>query len=314
MRYLNSKGKPLTDPPFHRFFDFIDLNASRAGILKLLLGELGLNYMVLPVEGNRHFLVFPAGTGSSGGLPFQGRGGAFGSPVILAAHYDRAPGSPGANDNSVAVFMLLKTAQKLRDRAANTAPWIIILTDKEELQYGQSIREQGSYSLAEILRQGGLGAAQVFIFDACGTGDTLVISTATDRLLRNEKGAGAQHARSAIQALRDQALSAARDLSLDKVLLLPTPFSDDAGFLRAGLSAQTITVLPLTEASAFASLVRSRPELAGALISREQAQGMEVSLIPETWRRLNGSGDTHYKLSPEHFDMVVRFAEQLCKR
>ncbi|MDR3249157.1 MAG: M28 family peptidase [Treponema sp.] len=309
MRYLNNKGKPLIDPPFHRFFEFTDLNAERFNILRSLLGEMRLNYLILPIAGNRHFLIFPSQAGVSGSIPFQGRRGV----QILAAHYDRAPGSPGANDNSVSVFLLLKTAQKLQAENLASLPWIIILTDKEELHYGQGIREQGSYSLAETLRLGGLGLARVFIFDACGTGDTLVISTGTDHLLRNETGTGAQHTRTSIQVLRDRALSAARDLNLDKVFLLPTPFSDDAGFLRAGLSAQTITVLPEAEASAFASLVRSKPELAGALISREQARGIGQRSIPETWRRLNGAGDTHYKLSPEHFDMVARFAEQLCK-
>ncbi|MDR3248485.1 MAG: Zn-dependent exopeptidase M28 [Treponema sp.] len=306
MRYLSSKGRPLIDPPFHRFFDFIDLKAGRFDILKSLMGEMGLNYMVLPVAGNRHFLISP----STSGLPFQNHK----TVIVLAAHYDRAIGSPGANDNSVAVFLLLKTAQKLMSGNSNVVPWIIILTDKEELTSGQGIREQGSYSLAETLRQSGLGPAQVFIFDACGTGDTLIISTGTDFLLRNEKGAGAQHTRSTIQALRDHALGAARDLGLDKVLLLPTPFSDDAGFLRAGISAQTITVLPAAEASTFVSLVRSRPEISGALISRERAEETESRLIPATWRRLNSESDTHSRLSPEHFDMVARFAEQLCKR
>jgi hypothetical protein len=44
-------------------------------------------------------------------------------------------------------------------------------------------------------------------------------------------------------------------MALNGVLILPlalppTPFSDDAGFLRAGLAAQTITVLPAKEAAA----------------------------------------------------------------
>ncbi|MDR1971736.1 MAG: M28 family peptidase [Treponema sp.] len=303
MRYLSSRGKPLTDPPFHRFLEFIAPDANRFAMLRSLLPEMGLNYQIFPVAGNRHFLIFPSGAA----LPLQGRGPA----MVLTAHYDRAPGSPGANDNSAAVFLLLKTAQKLSLRPAG--PWMIILTDKEELQGDQGIRDQGAYSLGEALRQGGMGSAKVFIFDACGAGDTLVISTGADMLLRNERGAGALRTRSSMQALRDQALRAARNLGLDRVLLLPTPFSDDAGFLRAGLSAQVITALPQGEASAFASLVRARPEFSGALISREQARALEPSLIPETWRRLNTGGDTHYKLSPEHFDMVARFAEELCR-
>jgi hypothetical protein len=300
MRYLSSRGKPLTEPPFHRFFEFIAPDAERFAILKSLIPEMGLTHMVFPVAGNRHFLIFPPGAG----LPFRSPG----PSLVLAAHYDRAPGSPGANDNSAAVFLLLKAAQKTQ----NQAPWIIILTDKEELQEGQSLRDQGAYSLGEALRRGGMGASKLFIFDSCGTGDTLIISTGTDRLLRNETGTGALHTRFLIQSLRDQALRAARNIGLDRVLLLPTPFSDDAGFLRSGITAQTITALPRKEASAFASIIRARPELAGALISREQAEG-NTAPLPETWRRLNSPGDTHHKLSPEHFDMVSRFAEELLR-
>jgi hypothetical protein len=298
MQYLNSRGKPLTEPPFHRFFEFIAPEAKRFDILRSLLLEMGLNHMVFPVEGNRHFLIFPPGTG----LPFQNR-----PAMVLAAHYDRAPGSPGANDNSAAVFLLLRAAQK------NQGSWVIILTDKEELREGQGIRDQGAYSLGEALRRNGIGAAKLFIFDACGAGDTLIISTGTDRLLQNERGAGALHTRFSIRALRDQALQAARNIGLDQVLLLPTPFSDDAGFLRSGINAQIITALPRAEASAFASVVRARPELAGALISREQARGLEKTLIPETWRRLNTPGDTYHKLWPECFDMVSRFAGELLR-
>jgi hypothetical protein len=305
MWYLSSRGKPLIDPPFHRFFDFISPGADRFAILTSLLPEMGLPYLVLPVAGNRHIVISPSGV--EGGLPFQGRG----AVTILAAHYDRVSGSPGANDNSAAVFLLLKAARKLWDRSS--APWLVILTDKEELRAGQGLREQGSYTLGETLRRGGLRGARIFTFDACGTGDTLVISTVTDTLLRNEPGIGALRTRSSIRTLRDRALRAARDLSLDRVLLLPTPFSDDAGFLRAGIGAQTITVLPRAEASAFASLVRARPEFSGALISREQARKTGLALIPATWRRLNTGGDTHHQLSPEHFDTVVRFAEQLCE-
>ncbi|MDR2178576.1 MAG: M28 family peptidase [Treponema sp.] len=302
MWYLNSGGKPLTEAPFHRFSDFIDLRADRFGIIMSLLPEMGLNYSVLPVAGNRHFLIFPSAAGSP--PP------AYRADLVLAAHYDRARGSPGANDNSAAVFLLLKAAQKLQGR--KTVPWMIILTDKEELRQGQGIREQGSYSLGETLCRAGLREAQVFIFDACGTGDTLVISTVTDTLLRNEGGFGAGHTRMVIRSLRERALRAARNQGLNRVVLLPTPFSDDAGFLRAGISAQIITVLPQAEASAFASLARSRPEFSGALISREQALEAETALIPKTWRRLNTGGDTHHKLSPEHFNMVIRFAEELC--
>jgi hypothetical protein len=308
MRYLSSRGKPLIEAPFHRFFDFIGPGADRFAILKSLLPEMGLNHLVLPVAGNRHFLIFPSPAANPVNRGYPNYPG---YRMVLAAHYDRARGSPGANDNSAAVFLLLRTAQRLRDHSA--VPWMIILTDKEELQTGQGIRDQGSYSLGTALRRGGLKKARIFIFDACGAGDTLVISTLTDMLLRNEQGAGAFRTRLLVRNLRERALRAARNLGIDRIVLLPTPFSDDAGFLRAGIGAQTITVLPQAEASAFASLVRSRPEFSQALIIREQAQKTGAARIPKTWSCLNTGGDTHHKLSPEHFDTVIRFAEELCR-
>jgi hypothetical protein len=306
-RYLSLRGKPFKEAPFHRFFEFIDPGADRYGILSSVLDELELNSAVLPIEGNRHFFVFPKGQSltKGGGFPFRGR-----SPVILAAHYDRTAGSPGANDNSAAVFLLLKTA--LRMGKLGTSYWIIIFTDKEELAEGEGVQNQGSFTLAGHLRRGGLGDARVFIFDACGTGETLVLSSTTDYLLKDDQSRGIHKARQLIQALRTHALDTAHYLNLDKVLVIPTPFSDDAGFLRAGLPAQTITMLPSGEAASFASLLRNRPDFAAALISREVQQSAERFLIPETWRNLNGPADSHLKLTPAYYNRVIRFAAELC--
>jgi hypothetical protein len=308
-RYLSARGKPYADAPFHRFFEFIDPEADRYTILASLLDELKLNSVVLPIAGNRHFFIFPRGQSiiknEVSSFPFRGQ-----SPIILAAHYDRVPGSPGANDNRAAVFQLLKTALRLGEQGTNY--WIIVFTDKEELGAGEGIRDQGSFGLAEYLRRGGLGDARVYIFDACGTGETLVVSSTTDYLLKNEESPGTRKARQLIQELRDHALDTARYLNLDKVLLVPTPFSDDAGFLWAGLPAQTLTMLPAQEAASFASLLRNRPDFANALISREIQQSADRFLIPETWRNLNSSSDSHLRLTPVHYDRVIRFAAALC--
>jgi hypothetical protein len=308
---LEIRGKPLADPPFDRFFDFISPMADRYGILESLLDELQMESRVFPIAGNRHFFIFPrkrpfkASEGK--GFPFRGQ-----NPVILTAHYDRVPGSPGANDNSAGVFLLLKTALRLREQQADH--WIMIFTDKEELGKGEHIEDQGSYTLGETLRQGGLGDARVFIFDSCGTGDTLVISTTTEYLFKNSTGTGVQRTLRMTSELRNKALETARRLNMDRVLLLPTPVSDDAGFLRAGIAAQTITVLPMREAAAFAFLIRKNPEFAEVLLYRELQKTADRQLIPETWRCINSPADKHERLTPEHFGEVLRFAETLCKR
>jgi hypothetical protein len=296
--------------PYDRFFDFIAPNADRFSLLSEHIEQLGLNSVVIPIEGNRHFFIFPRGKGirQSGGRAFPFRGQ---SPVVLTAHYDRVAGSPGANDNSAAVFHLLKTALRLGVSGADY--WIIIFTDKEELQSGEGIESQGSYSLEKKLRGWGLAAARIYNFDACGTGDTFVISSTVDYLFKKEKRPGLRRARQTIAQLRERALAAARNLHFGKVLLTPTPFSDDAGFLRGGIPSQTITMLPSMEVIPFVLTLRAHPELIDLVIAGTIKNTPNSRIVPETWRCINGPTDSHLRLTPEHYEQIVRFAVELCK-
>jgi hypothetical protein len=298
---------PLSEDPYRSFKEFIAPETDRFAFLSALLDKLSLRQSTIAIAGNRHFMVFPSHEGPD--APKGQHNPAFQTrsvPIVLVAHYDRVADSPGANDNSAAVFLLIETALKLRQKKAKN--WLIIFTDKEELTQDEGIKNQGSYTLARGLRQAGLGGGRFFIFDACGTGDTLIISTTADHLMKNETGLGIIKTRQAVQQLRNLALETTRELQMDKVLLLPTPFSDDAGFLRAGIPAQTITVLPGKEAGPFISLLRNNPGLDHALVNREIQKNYNQRLIPETWRRLNGPGDSYPRLTPEHFSRVVRFA------
>jgi hypothetical protein len=205
--------------------------------------------------------------------------------------------------------MLLEAALKMRETQQRNA--LIIFTDKEELNPGEGIREQGSYGLAKKLQETALRDCRYFIFDACGSGDTLVISTIADHLMKHEGGYEAVRRRRTVKALRDCALETARQMGMEKVLLAPTPFSDDAGFLRAGLAAQTITMLPSPEAAGLASLLRTKPEFINALISRDAPKaGGE---LPETWRIFNSPADGPQRLTPKNFNRVVKFACALCR-
>jgi hypothetical protein len=284
--------------PYRRFEEFISPGADRFALLNSLLEELDLPFKTIVLAGNRHIFVRP---------------GEKQTETIFTAHYDRTPGSPGANDNAASVFMLIETALGMRAEGAaisGAAIPQIIFTDKEELSGGEGLTEQGSYSLALYLREQGMGSFRVFCFDACGAGDTLIISTAADHLLKNEESTGADAVRHRVQELRNAALEAAREARIEKVLLLPTPFSDDAGFLRGGVTAQTVTVLPSPEAAAFASLARTKPETVLALVS-SSAPERDRRLIPETWRSLNGPGDSPLRLTTDHWKYVVAFAKTL---
>jgi hypothetical protein len=290
--------------PYNRFGEFVSLTSDRFALLCSILDECSLPRTVLEIEGKRHIIASNL-VNSSLRLDSSIK-----SVLIFTAHYDRAPHSPGANDNGAAVFQLMETAIRLDAQNTTTQNatmqndgrgTLFIFTDGEELAKGENLRLQGSYSLGLYLKKSGLGNSPVFTFDACGAGDTLIISTAADQLLRNESGAGAEAARRKVQALRQRALDAARRARLEKVLLLPTPFSEDAGFLLAGMAAQTIAVLPHSEA---------------ALVRGEELINMDIAdrrRIPETWRSLNGPGDSPLKLTPEHWKKVSAFAGALAE-
>ena len=297
--------------PYDRYFDFISPNADRYAILLECINTLNMNSAVIDVAGNRHIFIFPPGQKSlrkSGGVfPFNKL-----SPYLFSAHYDRVPGSPGANDNSIAVFHLLNTAIILSKRGIDK--WIMVFTDKEELQAGEGIENLGSFSMGEKLKSWGLEKAKIYNFDACGSGGAFIFSTTTDLILKTS-GNDRPNIRKVsknIASLRDYALETAQRLRLERVLLAPTPFSDDVGFLRAGLAAQTVTMLPAGEADQYEALLRSRPGFGSLIISGKIKDPAEYRHLPETWRSLNNAQDTPSRLTPQYFQAVVNFMVQLC--
>ena len=303
------------ESPYERFFDFIAPDADRFTILSEHIEKLRFNSVVIPIEGNSHFFIFPKGKNikpsTGGSFPFKGQ-----SPVILTAHYDRAPGSPGANDNSAAVFQMLKAALRLDEQKIDK--WIMIFTDKEELQTGEGIQKQGSYSLAKKLKGMGFNNARIFNFDTCGTGDTFVFSSTVDYLLKKNKAPfggrpGISRASQILSQLREKAAQTARFLRFSKTLLAPTPFSDDAGFLQGGIPVQTITMLPADEANIFESVLIDYPDFTDMLMSGSIKDSANLKLLPQTWRLLNSASDTYLRLTPEHYERIVRFAVELCR-
>jgi hypothetical protein len=298
-----------TKSPYNRFIDFISFKADRYQLLLDQIERLKLDSTVVPVAGNRHIFVYPPGQKSvrdSGVFPFKGT-----SPFMLVAHYDRVDGSPGANDNSIAVFHLLRAASLLAQKGLGK--WIIVFTDKEELTAGEGFEDLGSFTLAEKMKSWGLEKAKIFNFDACGAGDTFILSTTTDLIVKNNGRPNIRKLKKNIIALRDHALETAHLLRMDKVLLAPTPFCDDIGFLKAGLAAQTVTILPDEEARQYEALLRKRPSFADLLLSGEINKPNERRNLPETWRGLNRPTDDLSRLTPEFFEQVVRFAVELCR-
>ena len=297
--------------PYDRFSYFIALKIDRYKMLIQTIEKLGLKSMVISVAGNKHIFIFPPGLKLrtltlEGVFPYAGK-----SPYIFTAHYDRVAGSPGANDNGIAVFHLLKAALILAQRYIDR--WMIIFTDKEELASGESFESQGSFTLAQKLKSWGLEKAKIFNFDACGTGDTFIFSTITDLVLGNNDNPNISKVKNEIRQLRNHTLETANLLRLEKFLLAPTPFCDDMGFLRAGFAAQTITMLPSEEASQYEEILRKHPDFYKLLISGKIKNAPERRHLPQTWKNINTPADTPDRLTCQYFDQTVNFIVELCR-
>ncbi|MCL2832022.1 MAG: M28 family metallopeptidase [Treponema sp.] len=285
-----------------KYFDeFLNLDADRFTVLDTILDKVNLEHKIMNIAGNKHLMIEAQPEGER-----QGH-----RQTVLIAHYDRCPGSPGANDNSAAVFILMETALELL--ANKTRDWMIIFTDKEELTSGEGVRNQGAYTLAVDFVKKGKESYRIFNFDACGTGDTLIVSTTVEYLLRNETSIAMEKIHGSIKELQAQALETARELAMEKVLLAPTPFSDDVGFLLAGAAVQTITMLPSNECMILFSKLRREPEFTNVLINLQMRNRGYQKEIPETWRVFNTSGDSYLRLTPQNFKTVRRFAQALCR-
>ncbi|MCL2264788.1 MAG: M28 family peptidase [Treponema sp.] len=296
--------------PYDRYSYFIALKVDRYKNLLSTVEKLGLNFMSLTISGNRHFLIFPANKKiprpAGTALPAMGE-----NPIMLTAHYDRVEGSPGANDNSIAVFHLLRAAMIMTQQGIDN--WIIIFTDKEELVQGETFDKQGSFTLAQQLRAWGLEKVRIFNFDACGTGDTFIFSNIIDSILNNNQSPNILKVKNELQQLRSYTLETAHRLRLDKMLLAPMPFCDDMGFLRAGFAAQTITMLPAEEAKQYESILRSRPEFADLIISGGIKNSAERRYLPATWKNMNTPADTPDRLTPNNFGQLLTFIVELCR-
>ncbi|MCL2758905.1 MAG: M28 family metallopeptidase [Treponema sp.] len=296
--------------PYDRFSYFIASKIDRYKALLTTIEKLELNSLVVSIADHKHIFIFPPGKKMPGikgsTFPFAGE-----SPYIFVAHYDRVPGSPGANDNSIAVFHLLNVALKFIKQGVSN--WIILFTDKEEIKDGESFEKQGSFALAQKLKSWGLEKARIYNFDACGTGDTFVISTITDLILGNNDNPNILKLKDAIRLLSNHVLETTYNLRFDKVLLAPIPFCDDIGFLRAGFAAQTITMLPSAEAAQYEEILRKYPEFPKLMISGEIKTSPERRHLPITWRNLNTPADTPDRLTPQFFEKICNLVENLCR-
>ena len=295
---------PINSPLFQAF---LKEGTDRCSFISARLAEFGVPHTVVPIAKKKHIIIKYAPHNYNTDFTIK----------TLVAHYDRQKNTQGANDNSAACFQLMMFAKFLltAKREHNIK---IIFTDGEEAG-ADGITEQGAYLLGSGLKKLKMDKDDIFVFDMCGRGDVLVLSQSGIFGRPKERV-------SALTVLHAKACGYAEKACGNRWLSFLTPYSDNAGFIAAGLSAQTVTVLPREEAEvllrylpqnippSFFNIAEEKNKTAlHALIEliiknkKPEKTSPFKAVIPSTWQLMHTPFDTAETLTPFSFFLMEKF-------
>lgn len=300
---------------FAKFYtEFTAKICNRKNFIQQYLLENGVETSVIQIAGREHIhVIFPS---SSYNPQFKIK--------TIIAHYDRAPDSPGANDNSSSVISLMNYAIRLgRLKEAHNVR--IFFTDGEELsdavpdEKGSLIGKMGAFGLAALFKKLGITNDDVYVFDCTGRGTLSVLG----ETILPEKVSPDFAKR--FTALESRAKKILNTVSPD-FMTLPISYSDNAGFLICGIPAVVITMLPKEEAASYyANLLKCKelksfvtrhkiefPEVKGENPEHKILKEFEVrDLIPVTWKLFHSDKDSFESLTPESFEITAKILDAI---
>jgi hypothetical protein len=236
---LNRGGPRPTPPPFEEVL--------RAGSSPLVLSRL------LEGRPNEEREAAVARYLTARGVPFarhrfatfEGAGENFGVEIgsgdrilLLIAHHDAVPGSPGANDNAAAVGILLHLLEQLAAAPPAGLRVRLLFTAAEERGY--------LGARAYVREVPTTGIAGVLSLELCGIGDTLAVWDVAEETPFLGRVAGAL-----------EGLGLHRDDSYHVVGRIPVFGSDHRAFAAAGIPAYGFTIVPAQQAEALRRFVLS---------------------------------------------------------
>jgi len=183
---------------------------------------------------SRHRFVRPEGRGDS----FAVELGEGPRVLVLCAHHDAVPGSPGANDNAAAVGILLHLIPRLPVRIPRGWRVRLLFTAAEELDYLGARAYVEDTPLSDV--------AGVLSLELCGIGDTVALWDA---------GEPTPFLDGVTAAL--ESIGLARDAGHRVIGRIPTFGSDHRAFAAAGIPAYGFTMVPGAHANALRRFVLS---------------------------------------------------------
>jgi hypothetical protein len=182
----------------------------------------------------RHSFTRPEGRGST----FAVELGEGPRVLVLCAHHDAVPGSPGANDNAAAVGILLHLVPRLPSRIPPGWRVRLLFTALEELDYLGARAYVEETALTDV--------AGVLSLELCGIGDTVALWDTA------EPTAFLGHVTTALESI-----GLAREAGHRVVGRIPVFGSDHRAFAAAGIPAYGFTMVPSAHAEALRRFVLS---------------------------------------------------------
>lgn len=301
------------------FETFLQIKLDRCAFITSWLRVNSVPHNVIEISGKKHIVI--RFSPDSYNPLFRMK--------TLVAHYDRAGDSPGANDNSAACYQLMLFSAEL---VSNTKNGIsphnirIFFTDGEEATGTKGIMGQGAFLLGTGFRKLHV-TDDIYVFDACGRGDILVMSTSgieKPDLYNRKKNVFKilSTYQKKLDALHNRAVNLAISVSPEAWIRLPTPYSDNAGFQAAGIPSQVITILPHTEASILLSALNNQgTELNREIIistiiankSLDESSPLKKT-IPETWQLMHTNKDIAMTLDATAFNLMKRILNAIARQ
>jgi hypothetical protein len=201
--------------------------------------------------------------------------------LVLIAHHDAVPGSPGANDNAAAVAILLSLLERLAGRVPPGVRVRLLFTACEELGY---------LGAREYVSDVGVdGIAGVISLELCGIGDTLAIWDAGRAEPFLDRVTGAL-----------DSLGLRRDERYHVVGRIPVFGSDHRAF-AAQVPAYGLSVVPGHHADALRRFV----------LSPVRSTLMTIVRRPPPFDTYHTSGDRARTLTPGALDAVLAALEAI---
>jgi hypothetical protein len=209
------------------------------------------------------------------------------SVLVLAAHHDAVPGSPGANDNAAAVGILLAlrerlTATPLRRLRVRLA----FFGDEERGMLGSRVHVR-SAALGPLIG--------VVSLELCGIGDSLALWDVTPAL--EETAVVRAFVASA------ETLGYGRDTTYHLAAPVPVFGSDHRPFVDRGVPGVGLTVVPAAAAAALRAFIYGG--IRGVLVAPARR--------PPPFSTYHTAGDRPETLDPAALDRVLAVLEAVCR-